>query len=181
MLWAKNLQLKQWQHQGFAPGQLIEWGAPSGHDARSIILNFLTQPPGLVLWIYSNPNTQPYPPAWAARGIPLEQFYFIHCSEPVRRLRPLFLEKAFSIIVLDAPEKVYKGELSFLMPWLRKNEQLLFLIRPYFLSQRRGNPFSHQRINICLDAGQGNYYIHSIRGGHRPPLTLSKEAFYESI
>ncbi|GEM_PF-2829420 len=180
-LLARHPQLRLWQKHGFNPGQLIEWGAPFGHDARSIILNFLLDSAGPILWIYSNPNTQPYPPAWAARGASLDQFYFIHCEEPVRRLRPIFMEPTFRVIVLDAPQRVYKGELSFITPWLRKNEQTLFLIRPYFLSQKRGNPFSHQRINICFDAGQNNYYIHSIRGGHRPSLTLSKEAYYESF
>lgn len=145
------------------PGHIIEWGIPQGRNGRVIPLLFLRQHPGPLVWVYGDPALQVYAPAWASLGMDLERLFFIRSSEPVRQLRPLFLDNSFGIIVLDAPHRLSRGELAFISQQARRNAQRVFLIRNYFLGVGRGTALAGMRVN-CWQNRQGGYTVHVIKG-----------------
>jgi hypothetical protein len=153
------------------PGNIIEWGIPQGRNGRLIPLLFLRHNAQPTVWIYGAEELQVYAPAWASFGVDLENLFFIRCREPVKQLRPLFLDNSFRIIVLDGPEKLSRGELAFISQQARHNGQLVFLIRNYFLSAGRGTAVAASRVN-CWRNGQGAYSINFIKGRQTKKISL---------
>ncbi len=153
------------------PGNMIEWGIPHGRHGRFVPLSFLRHHRRPAVWVYGAPELQVYAPAWASFGVDLERLFFIRSSEPVKQLRPLFLDNSFGIIVLDAPQKLSSGELAFIGRQARHNAQLIFLIRDYFLSAGKGTALAAARVN-CWRNGQGAYSVHFIKGRQTKKINL---------
>lgn len=153
-----------WLGGGIPFGQMTEWGLPSGHDARKIILRFLTQENFYSLWVYPEEDLEIYPPAWVSQKVDLQKVFFVKCDDPIRRLRPVFLENTFKLIILDGL-KIKRGALAFLAHQMRRNQQSLFLLRKYLLNSRTGNPHSPLRLNAFWRSDLQRHEIESIRGG----------------
>lgn len=167
------------QRGGIRYGRVIEWGAPMGRCSRFLILRFLRDLGEAVVWVYGQKEEiQIYAPAWASQGVDLSLFFFISSRNPLPDLRPLFLEPAFRIMVIDCPQKLSAGDWSFICAKARENKQLIFILRPFFLSPKRGNPLVHFRINCWLKPSQGKYSLKLLKGGEGSieiPLSMVRD------
>lgn len=129
------------------PGDLIEWGIPPGLNGRLIPLQFFKHSIPVSIWIYHHHGLGVFASSWVSHGIDLQRLFFIRSAKPVRELRPLFLEDTFKRIIIDSPKNFSNGDLAFVSQQARKQRQIIFLIRHYFLSQKQGNPHASLRIN----------------------------------
>jgi hypothetical protein len=162
---------------GVKPGKLIEWGLPQGRNGRILPILFLRKEIPLTIWIYADLGLDIYAPAWASHGIDLRKIFFVKCDDPVRKLKPIFLDNTFKVIVIDSPKKFSKGDISFISVQARANRQIIFLIRNYFLSPRIGNPFVQIRVN-CSRNDRGIYSVNFIKGKNPKRLLLSSSRFF---
>ena len=115
------------------------------------------------IWVYAEQALRVYAPTWASYGIDLQRLFFIQSNQPVKQLRPLFLDNSFKIIVLDAPQKLSRGELAFISSQARINKQIIFLLRNYFLSQNNGTALATLRVN-CWQNNHGSHSVNIIKG-----------------
>ncbi|MGH7900943.1 MAG: hypothetical protein ACRENZ_04325 [Thermodesulfobacteriota bacterium] len=162
---------------GVKPGNLIEWGLPQGRNGRIFPILFLRKDIPLTIWIYADLGLDIYAPAWASHGIDLRRIFFIKCDDPVNKLKPLFRDDTFKIIIIDSPKKLSKGDISFVSVRARINKQVIFLIRNYFLSPRIGNPFAHIRVN-CSQNNKGIYSVNFIKGKSLKRVLLAGSRFF---
>jgi hypothetical protein len=145
------------------PGDLIEWGIPPGLNGRLIPVQFLKHGLPASIWIYHHHGLGVFASSWISHGIDLQRLFFIRSAKPVRELRPLFLEDTFKRIIIDSPKNFSNGDLAFVSQQARKHQQVVFLIRHYFLSQKQGNPYASLRINTW-QSGSDEFSLHVIKG-----------------
>jgi len=101
----------------------------------------------------------------------------LKCDDPVKKLKPLFLDDTFKIIIIDSPKKLSRGDISFISVQGRANKQIIFLIRNYFLSPRIGNPFAHIRVN-CSQNYKGIYSVNFIKGKNLKEILLTDSRIF---
>ena len=160
------------------PGDLIEWGIPPGLNGRLIPLQFLKQTIPVSIWIYHHHGLGIFASSWISHGVDLRRLFFICSAQPVKELRPLFLEDTFKRIIIDAPKKFSTGDLAFVSQQARKNQQVIFLIRHYFLSQKRGNPYASLRINSWQNENNG-FSLQVIKGHKTGRINIAAQDVYE--
>jgi len=163
---------------GLSIGTMSEWGVPPGRNGRRVIMTILGHNIGrdpsdtrLILWAYAEKNARVYPPAWQANGINLKTIYFTRSENPVRELKPVFMDPLFKVVVLDAPTRFTKDDMAFISTKARQNNQFVFLLRNYFLSPKRGNIWAKLRLNCWLDLVTNQYRLKIVRG--MPPMLLN--------
>jgi hypothetical protein len=120
--------------------------------------------PDWLLWVYGKPELTIYPPAWQARGVPLERMRFACSQKPIEDLRPVFLEPLFKVIVLDTPKSFTDDDCAFVARQARQNHQLVIVIRDFFLGVRSSNVWSRIRLNCWFDSGTQKYNLRVVRG-----------------
>jgi hypothetical protein len=145
------------------PGDLVEWGIPPGFNGRLIPLQLLKQniPPSV--WIYHHHGLGVFASSWISHGVDLQRLFFICSENPVRELRPLFLEDTFKRIIIDAPHRFSSGDMAFVSQQARKQGQIVFLIRHFFLSEKNGNPYASLRINTW-QSGTRSFSLQMVKG-----------------
>ena len=160
------------------PGDLVEWGIPPGLNGRLIPLQLLKHniPPSV--WIYHHHGLGVFASSWISHGVDLQRLFFICSENPVRELRPLFLEDTFKRIIIDAPRKFSGGDMAFVSQQARKQGQVVFLIRHFFLSEKRGNPHASLRINTW-QSGKSAFSLQLIKGSGSGRVTLPYAAVAE--
>lgn len=144
--------------------KIIELGIPLGAHGRLIPLSFLLSNTLPLVWVYSHHRLSIYPPSWVALRMDLARIFFIRAKEPVRELRPLFSSSLFSLMVLDSPQKLSSADMAFLAQETRRQNRLLFIIRPFYLSPKRGNPHAHLRANISLSDSGDFFSLNILKG-----------------
>lgn len=159
------------------PGDVIEWGIPAGLNGRLIPLQFLKRDVPTSVWIYHHHGLAIFASSWISHGVDLSRLYFIASSNPVRELRPLFLEDTFKRIIIDSPKILTKGDLAFVARQARSQRQIIFLIRHYFLSQKNGNTYASLRINSWQSRADG-FSIQVIKGSHGERITIPASLLY---
>lgn len=186
----KQQQLNQSQalHSGIAaldecftqvkPGDLVEWGIPPGLNGRLIPLQLLKQQIPLSLWIYHHHGLGVFASSWISHGVDLQRLFFMCSENPVRELRPIFMEDTFKRIIIDAPRRFSDGDMAFVSQQARKQGQIIFLIRHYFLSPKNGNPHASLRINTW-QSGQRSFSLQLIKGPTTGRITLPYRAVAE--
>ena len=145
------------------PGDVVEWGIPPGFNGRLIPLQLLKQDIPLSLWIYHHHGLGVFASSWISHGVDLQRLFFICSGNPVRELRPIFLEDTFKRIIIDAPQKFSNGDMAFVSQQARKQGQIVFLIRHFFLTEKRGNPYASLRINTWQNARR-SFALQVIKG-----------------
>jgi len=160
------------------PGDVIEWGIPPGFNGRLIPLQLLKQDIPLSVWIYHHRGLGVFASSWISHGVDLQRLFFICSENPVRELRPLFLEDTFKHIIIDAPRKFSAGDMAFVSQQARKQGQIVFLIRHFFLTQKRGNPHARLRINTWQN-GKGSFSLQVIKGPKTGKLSIPYAAVAE--
>ena len=153
------------------PGDLIEWGIPPGMNGRLIPLQLLKQQIPLSVWIYHHHGLGVFASSWISHGIDLQRLFFICSANPVKELRPIFLEDTFKRIIIDAPLKFSTGDMAFVSQQARKQGQIVFLIRHYFLTAKRGNPHASLRINTW-QSGKRSFSLQFIKGPNSGRISL---------
>ncbi len=159
-------------------GDVIEWGIPPGFNGRLIPLQLLKQQNPLSVWIYHHHGLGVFASSWISHGVDLQRLFFICSDNPVKELRPLFLENTFKRIIIDAPRKFSDGDMAFVSQQARKQGQIVFLIRHYFLSQKRGNPHASLRINTW-QSGKRAFSLQIIKGAKTGRVSLPYRAVAE--
>jgi hypothetical protein len=160
------------------PGDLIEWGIPPGLNGRLIPLQLLKQQIPPSVWIYHHHGLGVFASSWISHGVDLQRLFFICSENPVRELRPLFLEDTFKRIIIDAPRKFSSGDMAFVSQQARKQGQIVFLIRHFFLSAKRGNPYASLRINTW-QSGKAAFSLQLVKGAHNDRISLPYAAVAE--
>lgn len=153
------------------PGDLIEWGIPPGMNGRLIPLQLLKQQIPLSVWIYHHHGLGVFASSWISHGVDLQRLFFICSANPVKELRPIFLEDTFKRIIIDAPLKFSMGDMAFVSQQARKQGQIVFLIRHYFLTAKRGNPHASLRINTW-QSGKRSFSLQFIKGSNSGRISL---------
>ena len=159
------------------PGDLVEWGIPPGLNGRLIPLQFLKQKIPVSIWIYHHHGLGVFASSWISHGVDLRRLFFICSAQPVKELRPLFMEDTFKRIIIDSPKKFSMGDLAFVSQQARKHQQVIFLIRHYFLSQKRGNPYASLRINSWQKADSG-FSLQVIKGRNTGRIDIDAQDVY---
>ncbi len=160
------------------PGDLVEWGIPPGKNGRLIPLQLLKFQIPLSLWIYHHHGLGVFASSWISHGVDLQRLFFICAEAPVRELRPIFLEDTFKRIIIDAPVKFSGADMAFVSQQARKQDQIVFLIRHYFLSTKRGNPHASLRLNTW-QSGKHSFSLQVIKGLNHGRITLPYRAVAE--
>jgi hypothetical protein len=160
------------------PGDLIEWGIPPGLNGRLIPLQLLKQQIPPSVWIYHHHGLGVFASSWISHGVDLQRLFFICSGNPVRELRPLFLEDTFKRIIIDAPRKFSSGDMAFVSQQARKQGQIVFLIRHFFLSEKRGNPYASLRINTW-QSGKTAFSLQLVKGANSGRISLPYAAVAE--
>jgi hypothetical protein len=160
------------------PGDLIEWGIPPGLNGRLIPIQLLKQQIPPSVWIYHHHGLGVFASSWISHGVDLQRLFFICSENPVRELRPLFLEDTFKRIIIDAPSRFSWGDMAFVSQQARKQGQIVFLIRHYFLTEKYGNPHACLRINTW-QSGKRSFSLQCIKGSSREKISLSYRAVAE--
>ena len=148
----------------WSQGGIIEWGLPLGRNGRPLLLAFFRELEDPLAWVYGHKDLNLQPSAWSGQGVDLDRFFYIQSSRPIVELRPLFLERVFSLIVLDNVEGLGRSDFSFMASQARKHGFLIFVLRNFFLSQKKGNPFAKARFNIDYKISQRHYQLDIIKG-----------------
>ena len=159
------------------PGDLIEWGIPPGLNGRLIPLQFLKQEIPASVWIYHHHGLAVFASSWISHGVDLQRLFFACSANPVTELRPLFLEDTFKRIIIDSPKKFSAGDLAFVSRQARKQQQIVFLIRHYFLSPKQGNAYASLRINTWQEK-QGRFSMQVIKGSQSRKVTIPESALF---
>ena len=159
---------------GISQGTLIEWGVPFGLGGRELIATWLAgycreerhhhQTVRPILWAYGRNHLIVNPPAWAARGVPLKVIRFTHAPAPIQQLKAVFLEPTFPIIFLDAPTSLRLDDCGFLVRQARRHGQTIFLLRDYFLSEKKGNIWAKVRVNCWYHHRYDKWRLKTVRG-----------------
>lgn len=160
------------------PGDLVEWGIPPGLNGRLIPLQLLKHQIPLSIWIYHHHGLGVFASSWISHGVDLQRLFFICSDNPVRELRPIFLEDTFRRIIIDAPRRLSDGDMAFVSQQARQQGQIVFLIRHYFLSQKNGNPYASLRINTW-QSGKRSFSLQPIKGTACGKITLPYRAVAE--
>ncbi len=148
------------------PGDLVEWGIPPGLNGRLIPLQLLKQDIPLSLWIYHHHGLGVFASSWVSHGVDLTRLFFICSAQPVKEVRPVFLEDTFKRIIIDAPQRFSTGDMAFVSQQARQHGQIVFVIRHFFLSEKRGNPHAAVRINTWQTEQQA-FSLQVIKGRNR--------------
>ena len=160
------------------PGDVIEWGIPPGFNGRLIPLQLLKQEIPLSIWIYHHRGLGVFASSWISHGVDLQRLFFICSENPVKELRPLFLEDTFKRIIIDAPRKFSTGDMAFVSQQARKQGQIVFLIRHFFLTRKRGNPYASLRINTW-QSGKRSFSLQVLKGPKTGKLSIPYSAVAE--
>ncbi|MCG8419024.1 MAG: hypothetical protein MJE77_13890, partial [Proteobacteria bacterium] len=161
------------------PGDLVEWGIPPGLNGRLIPLQLLKHSCPLSVWIYHHHGLGVFASSWISHGVDMQRLFFICSANPVRELRPLFLEDTFRRIIIDAPRKFSSGDMAFVSQQARAQDQIVFLIRHYFLSEKQGNPYASLRINTW-QSGKRAFSLQVIKGANPGRIYLPYREVAES-
>jgi len=160
------------------PGDLIEWGIPPGLNGRLIPLQLMKEQIPPSVWIYHHHGLGVFASSWISHGVDLQRLFFICSANPVRELRPLFMEDTFKRIIIDAPRRFSVGDMAFVSQQARKQGQIVFLIRHFFLSAKRGNPYASLRINTWQSA-RAAFSLQLVKGASTGRISLPYAAVAE--
>jgi hypothetical protein len=145
-------------------GQMTEWGVPQGSVARllpTMVAKALGQE---ALWISDRAQARFYPNSWAGLGFNLNSLHFLQDDKPLTSLRTLLNENHFPLLMIDCQQRLQISDLHFFAQHCRQQGTHIFLFRPFYLSNRNGNPFSKQRFNSSYCITQKIFQLYKMKG-----------------
>ncbi|MBF0280372.1 MAG: hypothetical protein HQM13_21430 [SAR324 cluster bacterium] len=173
--------LDRFLNGGLPIGTLVEFGIPKEKPGRTVLLPYLARASKqtTILWVNSLEKYRIYPPAFFSRGILPSGMVFSEAVKPLETLKHVFLSPLFKIIVLDS-SRVSLEECLFLKQQAFIHNQSIVLIRPYCLSNLKGNIWSKLRCNI-LKTTHGRYCLRLVKGQTSKNYYISEEELHHDI
>jgi len=169
---------------GIPFGKVTELGMPLGREGRSLLVKLLahhqsqTQKSFKVLWISCFPGISIYPPAWFIRGVSERDTLFTYSEEPMTELKRAIMHSFFKMIILDAPRGLRRDDSLFLSTQAKKHNQVIILVRDFFLSNLKGNIWAQLRLNCWRRPQKHEYVIRVVRGLPSGELHLKESLMY---
>lgn len=153
-------------------GRLTEWGVPSGSIARLLPAMVAKAMGQECLWISDQEKALLYPNSWTGLGFDLNNLHFLHEESPLQSLRTVVSENSFPFLIIDCRQRLKTSDLHFLSRHAREQGTSIFLFRPFYLSNKNGNPFSNQRLNSSYSISRKSFQLSIIKGCPRRSLSL---------
>lgn len=153
-------------------GGLFEWGCPHGTFGR-VIPSLVAKSLGeSFLWAYDDVGIEVYPNSLVDMGFDLSKFSFIKEENPIKKLKPLFNKKVHDVVVLDSKEFLNPSDLRFISNKGRQEGIFFFLLRPFYLSNKNGNPFCKYRINSSFNLKKKSFQLSFIKGSNKKFINI---------
>jgi hypothetical protein len=149
---------------------VVEWGAPHGAWGRvapARVIQSLGQP---FLWILDRADLQVNAAFWESLGFDLQRSHFICEIESLRTFKMVLQEGVYGVVVLDTKKNLRSGDWSFVSQIARQKKVMPFVIRPFYLTPRNGNPFAKHRWNSFYSFEEHSLRLKCVKG-----LKLNKE------
>jgi len=146
-----NPKITQFLGGGIPKGAITEIGIPVGFSGRTIIADFVSRvtQTDLCLWVNGHSDMRVYPPAWIARGINPLKWVVANSGQPVRELKASLMQPIFQLLILDMESHQLSAEdIAFISMQARLHHYAVIVIRPFLLSNHRGNTWAKLRINM---------------------------------
>jgi hypothetical protein len=112
-----------------------------------------------------------------ARGIDLSRMRFARTDHPLTDLKAALLSPVFSAIIFDRPIRLRPDDCAFLAAQSRVNGRHTMILRDYFLSNKLGNVWARQRVNI--DIVHGDTFSARFMRGHQGDVPFTLPAPFE--
>ena len=162
---------------GLPWGKWVEWGAPTGQEGWSLILPFVAQASrkGLCLWVGAEDRRQPFAPSWIQAGVKPERMLFLGCAKPLKEAKEVFPHPLVRLILLDGPKGLRNEDLAYLATQARLTGKLILLVRPHFLSEKRGNVWAALRFNGWRRQRTGDWVLRCLKGPLAAEVRLPAE------
>lgn len=161
---------------------ITEFGMPLGKEGRLLLLKFLANATQGVsvestwtLWASSHSDFTVFPPAWFARGVSPSRIVFTQSEAPAQDLKRAIINPFFKLIVLDSPQRFSKDDCFFINTQARQNQQLVILLRNFFLSNKQGNVWAKLRLNCWKQQTSGRFILRTVRGLPRKEVIIHEE------
>ena len=167
---SENFTLSQFLGGGLPKRAMTEMGMPLGREGRNLLLPFLAEVTGaqqMALWICGHADMMVYPPAFFAAGIVADKMVFAQAPGPLQSMVTALTSPLFKMIVVDSPKRFTDRDGFFLRSQAEKHEQMIVLIRNYFLSTKRGSSWARLRINAWRDSSGDGYRLAAVKGRMR--------------
>lgn len=162
---------------------ITEFGMPLGKEGRFVLLKFLVNAtcglqskPFWVLWISSHRDFSVFPPAWFAKGVSPSRIIFSNAAAPAQELKRAIINPLFKLIILDSPQQFTRDDCFFINSQARFNQQLVILLRNFFLSNKRGNVWAKLRLNCWKQHSHGQFIIKTVKGLSRQQIVIDGES-----
>ncbi len=153
--------------------QLTEWGTPSGSIAQ-VLPALVAQAMGEeCLWVSDKEQNKIYPNSWSGLGFNLNSLYFLNESKPLQSIRTVLCENTFPFVIIDIRQRLNSADLHFLHTAVKQKKITIFLLRPFYLSNKNGNPFSKQRINSSYSISRKSFQLSVVKGRAAQKINLS--------
>ncbi len=161
---------------------VTEFGMPLGKEGRILLLKFLVNAtqgiltkPIWTLWVSSHNDFTVFPPAWFAKGVSPSRIVFTQSEAPAQDLKRAIINPLFKLIVLDSPQRFSKDDCFFVNTQARFNQQLIILLRNFFLTNKQGNVWAKLRFNCWKQQGRGRFVLKTVRGLPRRQISVHEE------
>lgn len=174
----------QFLNGGLPFGKVTELGMPLGKEGRSLLVKLLAhhqtpvQKAFRVLWISCFPGISIYPPAWFVRGVSEKDTIFTYSEKPITELKRAIMHSFFKMIILDSPKGLSRDDSLFLSTQAKKNNQVIILVRDFFLSNLKGNIWAQLRLNCWRRPQNRQYVIRVVRGLPSGELRMKESLIY---
>ena len=147
-------------------GSLYEWGIPAMNYGRIVIVRMLASlcTDEWILWCHGNSQTRVNHESFLAHGICPDKFRIAYTDRPMNDLRAAILSPKFKFIVIDEAQDLNDLSLAFLHHKAKELKKIVFIIRPYYLSSKKGCIWSKLRFNIDHKSMRGKIRVRAIKG-----------------
>ncbi len=167
---------------GLSFNGITEFGMPLGKEGRTILLKFLVNAtrglqlkPIWTLWVSSHRDFSVFPPAWFAKGVSPSRIIFSNAAAPAQELKRAIINPLFKLIILDSPQRFTRDDCFFINSQARFNQQLVIVLRNFFLSDKCGNVWAKLRLNCWKRHASGQFIIKTVKGLPRKQIVIDEE------
>ena len=154
------------QNMTFMKGGIYEWGVPWMESGRIVIVKILKSlcKDEWILWCHGNEDSRLNHESFLAHGINPDRFRIAYTQQPMKDLKAAIVSPMFKFIVIDSASDLNDISLAFLHHKAKELKKTIFIVRPFFLSSKKGSIWSKMRFNIEQKTIHGELNIRSIKG-----------------
>ena len=149
-------------------GSIYEWGIPWMNYGRIVVVRMIASlnKDEWVLWCHGDTNSSLNHESFIAHGINPDTFRIAYSNKPMKDLRAAILSPKFKFIVIDSAVDLNDISLAFLHHKAKELKKIILIIRPYYLSSKKGCVWSKLRFNVEQKKMHEEITIRGIKG-HR--------------